>query len=476
MSAMWQVIVKNNSASDIAIDDLGISIPANSNIDLSLQYSFDTIAGSDSLRDLVSAGQLVINNGTTDLSATDGVNFLKLSTIKYLLDNFFTRTQLNTAGQSTIDWNNITNVPSFGSVSWGAPVKYRVRGINLSTAPSSPVTGDIYVDNTSHARKYNGSTWTDLGVVTAGTRVINLASATQNIFSFNGTTWTDLGIPTIDSGVMLEDDGDGKQSQYVYGSDSTWKKIGDVDFSGHMDSGPDKHKASQITVENAYARLGSLSGDNLESVLSKINSVINGLDLINSLDQAYDDGGPGVGRVITVDTGAVKLDSTPNTYAPLELTERESAPSTGLAAGQLVTIAGMLYIYDAVRGKWLSVFRQLLVFGRAGATRNQFLNFGAGSLPSNNSGIRIGRNACIIGMCAQCDVAVPSIQADFQIMKNDITTAISTLTVPASQLGASDVSLNVNINANDFLQAYLSKASGAGVDDPMLTVEIAYRP
>ncbi|MCK5603412.1 hypothetical protein KAR91_16120, partial [Candidatus Pacearchaeota archaeon] len=157
------------------------------------------------------------------------------------------------------------------------------------------------------------------------------------------------------------------------------------------------------------------------------------------------------------------------TNAPLELTEKVSLPTTGLGAGQLAIKGGILFVYDSVRSKWLSVERMYLVFGRKGNTSNQYLDFGAGTLPSNNSGLRIPRDACIVAMSAQLDV---SGTVNFRIRKNDNSADIETLLVNGA-LGAHSTVLNTNITAGDFLQAYSDNASA--VEDPVIIVEIAYR-
>jgi len=69
--AVWTVIVKNNSGSDQAIEDLGLTISDGTQIILSDEFTYSEIADSDDLRALVSTGDLVVNDGTSDLSAQD---------------------------------------------------------------------------------------------------------------------------------------------------------------------------------------------------------------------------------------------------------------------------------------------------------------------------------------------------------------------------------------------------------------------
>ncbi len=306
MTEMWPVIIKNNDVSDYLIEDLGISVTSSGFVNFHTQFTYDEIAGSDDLRTAVSGSNLVVNDGTTDLSDTNGVNYLTTENLYHLEDNYYDKTELETSGQSQVHWDNLTDVP-----------------------------------------------------------------------------------PGMEG---------------------------------------------------------------------------------NTLDDAYDEGGPGAGRTIIVDSGPVKFDATVSgTYAPLELTELSTLPVSGLAGGQLGIKDGILYTYDSSRSKWLSVQRMFLSFGRKGKTKNQFLNYSAGSLPSNNSGYRLARNATIVSTTGQLDATG---SCDIRVRKNDGASNITTLNISSSD-GNSDTTINVDLNADDYLQSYLEAASN--VSDPMLVIEVAWR-
>jgi len=468
--AMWTVIIKNNSGSDQTIEDLGLVIADGDTVTLSDEYTYDEIAGSDDLRDLVSNGDLVVNDGTNDLSATEGVEYLSLENLKKLHDDFYTKTQLQTSGQAQVHWDNITNAPAIGSGHWIDPVKYRVLDIT-STAPGSPDVGDVYVNTgDNHYYKWDGSTWQDEGAAASGDRVINLASSTENIYSFDGSSWSDEGQANDDDMVVVDDDGDDKSAQYIYDtSDNKWHKIGDVDYAGHFDGGPHKHDASEIDVEGTYSNIPGTPTD-LESTIASIDTQLGNLSgQGNTLDEAYDEGGAGAGRTITADAGAVKIDASSATNAPLEIVPQSSLPTTGLADGQIAVKDGIVYVYDATRSKWISINRMLLTFGRRGRTRRQWLHFGGGSLPSNNSGFRLPRNAVILSLSGQFDSTGTG---TFQLRKNDSASNIATLSV-SSALGNHDTSLNVDLNEGDYLQCKFQASTAC--EDPMLVVEIAWR-
>lgn len=425
MAEMWTVIIKNNEVSDYTIEDLGITVDATSSINFHIQFSYDEITGSDDLRDAVQNGDLVVNDGSSDLSAANGVYYLSLENLKHLKDNHYNKTELQTSGQSAVHWGNITNAPSFGSVSWLEPVKARILGF-YAAAPSG-TEGDFYIDTDDDSLyRYTASSWVDQGV-SAGDRVIALDSTSENIFEYTGSAWDDAGQTNDNDAVILDDDGDLKPAMYVYdtsiGSYGGWIKVADADI----------------------------------------------LTQGNTLDQAYDQGGAGAGRTITADTGAVKLDASSGTYSPVELTEVASLPTSGLGSGQLAIKGGILYVYDSGRSKWLSIQRTTLVFGRRGISKNQYLNFGAGVMPSNNSGYRLARNATIISMTGQLDAAG---SCDIRLRKGDATANIASLNISAAT-GNQGTSININLNAGEYLQSYLEAASG--VQDPMVVVELAWR-
>lgn len=473
--AMWTIIIKNSGGSAIEIQDLGISIPAAGQVELSDQFTFPQIAGSDDLRGLVSAGTLVLNDGVADLNASTGEAFLTIVQREYLADNYYNKTELNSAGGGgAIHWDNVTNKPAYGQPDgWERPVKYRVLGTGLSTAPTTPATGDVYVDNTAKYLKWDGAAWQEEGTAAAGERVIDLSDGDESILEWDGSLWQDQGTPTDAYAVIVDDDGDGKGAQYVYSSTaSQWDKIGDLDWADHFNGGAGKHDASEIDVEGVYTNIPG-TPTNLESTISAVDSKIGAQDTAIQnvdLDSAYDKAGAGLGRTITVDQGPVKLDSSGATNAPLELTPKATRSSSGLAGGQLeIGTDGILYAYDASRSKWLSVQRVNLVFGRKGQSKDQFLPFGGGTLPSNNSGYRMLRNAVITGMSGQLD---SSGSCSLHCRSNDAATNIATLTL-ASELGNQRTDLNVNLSAGDYLQNYLEATSR--VNDPVVIVEIAWR-
>jgi hypothetical protein len=62
------IIAKNQTASPIVLDDLGVTIPASGQVTLTDDLRSDEVLGSPSLQTEVLAGNVVLNDGTSDVS------------------------------------------------------------------------------------------------------------------------------------------------------------------------------------------------------------------------------------------------------------------------------------------------------------------------------------------------------------------------------------------------------------------------
>jgi len=482
---MWTLIVKNGGGSAIFFDDLGIEVSAASQITFSDFFTYEEIADSDDLRSAVaSGGSIVINNGSGDLSASDGVDYLTFEHIEDVRANHYTKTQLQTPGDSIVDWENIANAPQFGDLHWLEPAYARVIG--LYSVPPTATEGDMYADtDDGYIYKWISGMWTP--VLTAGledTRVINLSAANEEIYESISGVWTYTVTPTANDAIMVEDDGDGNPAQYVYVQpENNWIKIADVDWAdfdqritnletsasdwnAHLDGGPNKHDASEIDVEGTYPYVGAPT--DAETAFSNIDTQIGNLYALSgaggSLDDAY-----GQGRTIYVDVGSVQLSASDGEYAPLELTDLSTAPLSGLAEGQMAVINGLLYEYDTVRGKWLSVQRMTFSWGKQGGTKDQYLRHWGGNIASNLSGERVWRDATIVAMSGQLN-AVGT--CNMRIRKNGTVTNIATLAL-GGVLGAHDITTDVDLTAGDRLHSYLD--NNTTVQNPTLIIEVAWR-
>ena len=69
-------ILKNQTASIVTVDDIGIQVPASGQTTIQTT-DYLLAAGSSDLVTLIGNGTLVVNDGSTDLSITDGVDLIK---------------------------------------------------------------------------------------------------------------------------------------------------------------------------------------------------------------------------------------------------------------------------------------------------------------------------------------------------------------------------------------------------------------
>lgn len=76
------IIAKNTTISNIVINDLGsIVVPAEGSYTLSDMFNIYEIARSNELLTYIASGDIVINNGTDDLPATDGIKYITVHNV-----------------------------------------------------------------------------------------------------------------------------------------------------------------------------------------------------------------------------------------------------------------------------------------------------------------------------------------------------------------------------------------------------------
>jgi hypothetical protein len=213
--------------------------------------------------------QVAIADPNTDITAAEAEELTNGSdTALHIHDGrYYTKTQLQTGGTSQVNWANITNAPTFGAPQWQMPAK--ARATISTSAPASPVSGQFYLNSTSnHLFKFVGSAWVDQGAPSAGLRFIDIA--TDKIYQWSGTAWVTTD-PEAEWSIMVQDDGDGKASQYIFdGVD--WIKIADVDWALHNGIGgrnaADTHPAASISFDKSLAP--SLTATNVQDALQEL--------------------------------------------------------------------------------------------------------------------------------------------------------------------------------------------------------------
>lgn len=186
----------------------------------------------------------------------------------------------------------------------------------------------------------------------------------------------------------------------------------------------------------------------------------------NTLDDAYDQGGAGAGRTITADTGPVVLNATSQNYAPLELTNQASVPSSSLSAGQIAIVDNILYTYDGTRSKWLSPSK-IIGFGQKGNADGQYLR-GPGNLSDAASGWPMMRNGTILAISAVSSGGNATKSIRLRINGNNAKN------FSLSGGAYNSTNDNINFNTGDYIQLFV-RSAGSAVTDLAVSVEIAWR-
>lgn len=143
------------------------------------------------------------------------------------------------------------------------------------------------------------------------------------------------------------------------------------------------------------------------------------------------------------------------------------APVVNVVGGAVTVVAGILYVYDSTRAKWLSVHRDKFITSRNATASTIYLRVGEG-IASSATGIRMARNGTITSLAAQSDGIETWV---FEIRKNDSVSVIASLTMTAV-VGNQSNTINVDVSQGDELQFFMN---GSSVDTPVGIVEVAWR-
>jgi hypothetical protein len=188
---------------------------------------------------------------------------------------------------------------------------------------------------------------------------------------------------------------------------------------------------------------------------------------ITPLDQAYDGpSGDGSGRIINVDFGPVQFSASSGSAA-LQIDPVTYTPATGLADGQIINRAGILYIYDSSRTKWLSMNRTNVVFGIKRAD-GCFLN--VGDFTSTMSGWPAMRDGTVTGITVQASGGYAS--KAFSMSINNDPTPVYSFSLAGHY--HSNGALNIDFDANDVIKI-LTSSENPITHNVIANVEICWR-
>ncbi len=468
------IIAKNVSGSVHTIDDLGIVISIAGQRTLTNECSVDEIDASEDLVTDINSADIVINDGSSDLSIADAIEHVKLVTSYEIEDGYyektdhidtsagagdatkpvvtdssgkidislipadeitgslehhdlgglgdddhsqyhndtrgdaryytqsqiFTKTELGASGSSSVHWDNITNTPSFASVSWLEFVLCRVEEQSAS-GPGVPVDGMYYLDtDDDHLYKRVTGSWVDQGASSANDRFIDKSD--EEVYEWSGSAWVVVAGPAEGDARIVKDDGDGGAAQYVFDG-SNWIKFADVDWGDH----------------------GSLSGLT-DDDHSQYHNDTRGDARYYQQSEFYGTSQGSQTPILTDSTGKIDVSFLP-----------PSGETNVMVAD----------------------------FGRDRNNQDsQWLRNSIGSA-SNISGPRMPANATILGMSVQTR---NSAVATFYIRKNGAAANLGNVAL-SSVSGNQTYALNISLSAGEFISLYMDVTSG-NVDHPIVQI------
>jgi hypothetical protein len=136
---------------------------------------------------------------------------------------------------------------------------------------------------------------------------------------------------------------------------------------------------------------------------------------------------------------------------------------------------GIMWFYDQSRSKWLSVNRDNYLFGMDSRNlRDSWWLASVGSVETITTGVKIPRDGIITSLSVQVKQHVNPTTADFHIRRNGLSTNLATITITIGSNGNSSNNLNIDVNKDDWLQAYMVINSGR-IHYPILKLEVAWR-
>jgi hypothetical protein len=213
--------------------------------------------------------------------------------------------------------------------------------------------------------------------------------------------------------------------------------------------------ASRIGV----SLIGGITANNVQDALQTLKNEID--SSANTLQEAYN-----AGPSITSD-GPVIIDSTSSTKAPLQLSNRSSAPTDGLSAGQMAIIDNELYIFNVDKNKWLTPSKSL-GFGRYGSADGHVL-MAPGGVRDDNSGYQMRKQGTIIGVTMHSTTQVANKNIYIRLNKNTVHTVTTDVNGDIQ-----DDTLNIDFDSGDVVSVVVSSA-GSPLKNPVLAFDYCWR-
>ena len=507
---MKSIVFKNISSTDLLVNDLGIQIAPGEDIDLATNFDEEQLLQSIDLQGVIGSQGLVLLDGVTqltyqnlidyltDLNRYDKIDFDYISSKDDSTDvtgselerltngsdvsdlhnhdtRYYSKTQLSTSGQASINYSNLFNIPNFY---WKQPVQ--TTG-NLPSSDNS--LGDVrLVLSSKSIYTWDGTAWINLseavnisitpisGYTSENVQQVLEAIKSELTAIENGSTHITkslddaygdgsiINVDTTDLEINLD-----SSKKFTVDSTIDNSPILSVSNSAVIISSrgtfslKDSDMTSSITLSQSGQ--GGLSGFTATSLIGALNELKASQGMSNvSLQGAYDNG-----RSINVSNKAINL--LYSSYAPMQIQNVASPPNMDLQDGQIAVVQGDLCTFDASRSKWESVAEILYVWSDQGCN-GKYLRVGVSM--DAMTGYVVPKNCVITKISAK--ISSGNQIKEFQVRKNNTSIKSFNLTNGVFFSNTEDIMLS----AGDVLQVYCS-GYGTPVQDPIISVFAKWR-
>jgi hypothetical protein len=139
--------------------------------------------------------------------------------------------------------------------------------------------------------------------------------------------------------------------------------------------------------------------------------------------------------------------------------------------GQLAVIGDKLFMYDNVRGKWLSTETTALQYNKGDVLTDAPLRFG-GDLRVNTSGPIMPFNGTIVYATAMSAAGNTTKPFEIRVRNGSTTRSVHTVTYTTRQLN--EHNLNIDFNAGDYITVFVTN-TGSAIEDTAFVVWVKWR-
>ena len=402
---MKTIIVRNNTQNILQINSLGLRIPVGEESQINYENIL-RILGSQQFMDMIDSEDIIINDGTSDLSPSDARSFLLLETD---LSNYYDIPTVDGLlsdkspaihnhddlyyGKTEVD-DLISNIEVYG-----------IKGaVDFYSELPTGQEGDVYivrysdVDNQEGFYRYDGSwIWLAHNVGTQNHNELSglnegdfqhLSQSQKNglvgggdtvLHHHDGRYYTEA---EIDALLAQKANVTHNHDARYYTKSQTDVLLGNIDYE--FVSGNDSN--TNITGAQLEQLVGGGNADHLHTHAGGGG----GGGGTGGLDDAYNGhnewGRWGQGREINVDWGPVQINASGG-FAPLRLSEINYVPNQWLGGGEICFYDQELFYRDTNRAVWLSI-ASYQIWGTTNQTNvsDQYLQLGPGNSMSSTIG------------------------------------------------------------------------------------------